>query len=82
MGNDVAKLFAGVPLGASNGPGFGWRDINVLKLGAQYQYSPNLILRGGISKSGQPVPANQTLFNILAPGVVELHLTLGGTWQL
>lgn len=82
VGNDVAKLFAGVPLGASNGPGFGWRDINVIKLGAQYQYSPNLILRGGISKSGQPVPANQTFFNILAPGVVELHLTLGGTWQL
>jgi long-chain fatty acid transport protein len=30
----------------------------------------------------QPIPESQTLFNILAPGVVEDHLTLGATWQL
>ena len=30
--------------------------------------------------SPQPIPANQTFFNILAPGVVEDHLTIGATW--
>ena len=28
------------------------------------------------------MPASQTFFNVLAPGVVETHLTAGGTWHL
>ena len=34
------------------------------------------------SDSRRACPENQTLFNILAPGVVENHLTLGATWIL
>jgi long-chain fatty acid transport protein len=69
-------------LGASNGPGFGWRDMTVYKLGLSYEYSKDLTLRGGFSTNRQPIPASQTFFNILAPGVVENHLTLGATWTL
>ncbi len=69
-------------LGASNGPGFGWRDMTVFKLGFSYEYSKNLVLRAGFSTTRQPIPNGQTFFNILAPGVVENHLTLGGTWTL
>ncbi len=82
VGNSVASLLQGVPLGASNGPGFGWRDITVVKLGAEYVVNPQLTLRGGISHTQQPVPQDQTFFNILAPGVVRTHVTLGGTWAL
>jgi len=71
-----------LPLGAKGGPGFGWRDMTVFKLGASYQYNDQLTLRGGISAGRQPIPSNETLFNILAPGVIENHLTLGATWQL
>ncbi len=39
-------------------------------------------MRAGVSTNRQPVAASQTFFNILAPGVVENHLTLGGTWSL
>ncbi len=70
------------PLGASGGPGFGWRDMTVLKLGASYQYSNTLTLRGGVSTGRQPIPSSEVSFNILAPGVIQNHLTLGGTWQL
>lgn len=68
-------------LGSPNGGGFGWRDITVVKLGASYAYSSELTLRAGLNHSGQAVPSDQTFFNILAPGVVQDHLTLGGTWN-
>lgn len=82
VGNSVASLFAGAPLGSGDGPGFGWQDIQVVKVAALYQATPRLLLRAGYSKSEQPVPAGETLFNILAPGVIEQHVTLGATWEL
>ena len=69
-------------LGARNGAGFGWRDVSVYKIGASYAYSDGLTLRVGYNHSGQPIPSSQTLFNILAPGVVQDHLSAGATWAL
>jgi len=82
VGDDVASLFAGVPLGANNGPGFGWRDVSVFKLGASYRVNEQLTLRAGASTNRQPIPASQTFFNVLAPGVVETHLAFGGSWHI
>ncbi len=83
VGNNVDCFFAGTcQLGAANGPGFGWRNTTVYKLAASYEYSKNLTLRAGYSYNKQPISQNQTFFNILAPGVVEDHLTLGATWIL
>lgn len=70
------------PLGADNGSGFGWKDMTVIKLGASHQYDGGVAVRAGFSTGKQPIPDNQTFFNILAPGVVENHLTLGATWTL
>ncbi len=77
----LPNLFA-APLGADGGAGFGWRDTTVYKLGASYRYSDQLTLRGGWNYNRQPIPQQETLFNILAPGVVEHHVTLGATWTL
>ena len=83
VGNKVDCFFAGAcQLGAGNGPGFGWRNMTVFKLGMSYAWSDKLTLRAGVSTTNQPVPSSQTLFNILAPGVVENHLTLGATWAV
>lgn len=83
VGNQVDCLFTGAcPLGSGNGAGFGWRDVTVFKIGANYAVNPNLTLRVGFATLRQPIPASQTLLNILAPGVVENHLTLGATWAL
>jgi long-chain fatty acid transport protein len=70
------------PLGAANGPGFGWRDIDVLKLGVQWQAMPGLTLRAGYNKGDNPISSGDVTFNILAPGVITTHYTLGGTMQL
>lgn len=82
VGNSFAKLLQGSALGSNDGPGFGWRDISVIKLGAIYQVSPSLKLRAGFSNSQQPIPQGETFFNILAPGVVKKHASLGGTWDI
>ena len=72
----------GQPLGATNGPGFGWNDVRVVKLGVSHDIQPNLTLRAGYSHASQAVPKDQTFFNILAPGVVQDHLTAGFTWKV
>jgi len=69
-------------LGASNGPGFGWTDVNVWKLGAEWKSSPNLTLRAGYNVGDNPISSREVTFNILAPGVITTHYTLGGTYAL
>ncbi|HUW39351.1 MAG TPA: outer membrane protein transport protein [Rhodocyclaceae bacterium] len=82
VGNPIDSLLSGVPLGATNGPGFGYHDVTVYKLAGSYAYSKDLTLRAGYSYNKQPIPSSQTFFNILAPAVVEDHLTFGATWTL
>ncbi len=69
-------------LGGNGGSGFGWQDVNVVKLGVSQDVSSTLTLRAGYDHSGQPIPNSQTFFNVLAPGVVQDHVTLGATWKL
>jgi long-chain fatty acid transport protein len=66
-------------LGGSNGPGFGWDDIDVWKLGVVWTTSPTWTWRFGYSMGDQPIPDSEVLFNILAPGVMEDHVTFGFT---
>ncbi|MEO5697002.1 MAG: outer membrane protein transport protein [Burkholderiaceae bacterium] len=68
-----------LPLGAANGPGFGWRDVDVFKLGVAYKVDERLVLRAGLNHGTNPVQSQDVTFNILAPGVVQNHLTLGFT---
>jgi long-chain fatty acid transport protein len=69
-------------LGASNGPGFGWHDITAEKAGFDYKLTRAITLRAGYNHSGLPFNASQTFFNLLAPAVVQQHVTAGATWKL
>ncbi|MBI3605391.1 MAG: outer membrane protein transport protein [Nitrospirae bacterium] len=66
-------------LGKDDGTGFGWQDMTVYKLGAQWQRSEDWTWRAGYSMSKQPIPSSEMLFNIIAPGVPEQHATVGFT---
>jgi long-chain fatty acid transport protein len=92
---DVERIFYGqvksianpdfpiqAPLGASNGPGFGWHDINAEKVGLGVNVSPSVTLRTGYNHSGLPFDRSQTFFNLLAPAVVQEHLSFGATWRI
>jgi len=66
-------------LGGGDGAGFGWNDMQIIKVGYQFQTGENMTWRVGYSKTDQPIPNSQVTFNILAPGVVEEHFTFGFT---
>ena len=69
-------------LGTVAGKGFGWSNIDVWKLGMQWQATPALTVRAGYNVGGNPVQSRDVSFNILAPGVVTTHYTLGATYAL
>lgn len=71
-----------LPLGAPGGPGFGWRDIDVLKLGVQWRVDSAWTLRAGLNRGQNPVTSENVTFNILAPGVMKQHYTGGFTWAM
>jgi len=90
IGNPVQNIFDCPPLnpgsmdtsgclGGSNGAGFGWDDMTIFKLGVEYAASEAWTWRGGISYGEQPIGSDQMTFNILAPGIMETHVTAGFT---
>jgi len=66
-------------LGGSQGAGFGWEDMTVYKAGVAWKAAEDWTWRFGYSYGKQPIPTSQMTFNILAPGVIESHLTAGFT---
>jgi len=69
-------------LGTSNGPGFGWKDVDVIKFGAEWRASREWTLRAGYAHNTNPVQSADVTFNILAPGVVTDTFTAGGAYKV
>jgi long-chain fatty acid transport protein len=74
LGTDIESC-----LGGANGAGFGWDDMTTYKIGAEWHSSDDYTWRFGYSYGEQPVQAQDAVFNILAPGVMEQHFTVGLT---
>jgi len=66
-------------LGGKNGAGFGWEDMTTYKIGMEWTESETYTWRAGLSYGEQPIQSADLLFNILAPGVMEQHFTVGMT---
>jgi len=71
-----------LPLGSTDAAGFGWDDQNIIKIGVKHQVKPKLALMAGYNHGKSPVGSEETNFNVLAPGVVEDHLSLGFEYKL
>jgi len=71
-------------LGGSAGAGFGWEDMSIIKIGYQWTMAsmPGWTWRAGYSQGDQPIPDSEVIFNILAPAVIEKHVTFGFTTDL
>jgi long-chain fatty acid transport protein len=82
VGNDFLPNLATAPLGTDTGAGFGWHDMTIYKAGLQYEAGKDWVLRAGYSYGRQPIRENEVLINILAPGVMEQHVTAGVTRAL
>jgi long-chain fatty acid transport protein len=73
-------LFA--PFGAANGPAFGWRDIDAVKFGVEWRYTPSLALRAGYAYNTPLFGSRDVQLDILAPAATQHHLTAGGEWRV
>lgn len=90
VGNPMVNMF-GCPLlpfggtsveaclGGEQGAGFGWQDMTTYKLGFEWRQDESNTWRFGYSYGEQPIQSADVLFNILAPGVMEQHVTFGLT---
>lgn len=68
--------------GGSNGFGFGYNDMTVVKVGYEWDRNDEWTYRVGFSTGDQPIEPSDVIFNILAPAVIKNHLTAGFTKQL
>lgn len=77
IANPSTNILSGAQLGADNGPGFGWKDVDIIKVGAEWRNLGNLTLRAGYSYNTSPLQSRDVLFNVLAPATVQHHITGG-----
>jgi len=71
-----------LPLGFTNGPGFGWHDVDIIKIGAEWRASPIWTFRIGYAHNTNPIKSADVTLNILAPGVVTDHFTGGFSYKM
>lgn len=85
---DLSPCFGALPkpsfcLGNSSGLGFGWKGMDVYKLGLRWQQSDKLALYGGVSYNSELLKhSRQSLFNVLTPATVRWHLSLGASYEI
>jgi long-chain fatty acid transport protein len=77
----MGNISADRRMGASNGIGFGWQDVWIFKIGASYKINNAWTVRAGYNHGESPIPDSEVLINILAPGIVEDHVTLGFSFR-
>jgi long-chain fatty acid transport protein len=68
-------------LGGNDGLGFGWKDMDVFKLGARWDYSDKFSFMAGASHASDFTSSDEVLLNIMAPATIQWTFTLGGTYR-
>ena len=69
------------PFGSTGGPGFGWRDVDAIALGAEWRATPKFTLRAGAEFNTNPVTSSNVTLNILAPGVTTSQFGGGMSYR-
>jgi long-chain fatty acid transport protein len=69
-------------LGGDDGAGFGWRNVDVWKIGVQYMLNDKWTLRAGYNHTENPITPPNVTFNIIAPGVVQNQYSAGTTYRI
>jgi long-chain fatty acid transport protein len=72
----AAMLYA--PFGSAAGPSFGWRDLNIFKLGIEWHHSETLTLRAGYAYNTPLFGGDNVQLDVLAPATTQHHITAGG----
>ncbi|MGH8519815.1 MAG: OmpP1/FadL family transporter, partial [Panacagrimonas sp.] len=78
--NGLDKFLDGHQLGSNDGPGFGFNDLNVYKLGIEYAATPKLTVRGGFLHGTGLLTKDNTFFAFLGCLTHRETYTLGATY--
>lgn len=70
----------GMPTGAVKG--FGWENISILSVGAQYSGIENIPIRLGYTYSSNPINEDVVFFNIPATAIIESAIQVGLSYKL
>lgn len=68
--------------GAPDGPGLGWKDMDVYKTGIDHALNDCWVVRAGYVHSPIPYSRHELDVNILTQDLGGNHLTLGATYKL
>jgi long-chain fatty acid transport protein len=69
-------------LGEDDGPGFGWKDMDIVRLAASYEATDQWTFRGGVSYATEFIDDDEVLFNTLAPATPQWHASIGATYNI
>lgn len=69
-------------LGANGGKGFGWKDMNIFRIGVQWKPLDQLALRTGYSHATNFTTGDNATFNILAPATIKDHASVGAGYDI
>lgn len=62
--------------------GLGWNDIFSVAMGAQYQATDDLSLRIGYVWNQNPIPDQNTFFNVISPNILMHTISCGLSYRL
>ncbi len=68
------------PLGSPGGPGFGWKNVNVLEMGVEAKTGTRWTWRAGAAFNNDPLRSSAVTLNILSPAVPQQHYTAGASY--
>ncbi len=71
-----------LPFGATNGPGFGWGNVNAVALGAEWRATPTLTVRAGVEVNNNPAHGRDVTIGLLAPGITTSQFSAGLSYRI
>nr|NMF96952.1 porin [Aromatoleum toluolicum] len=81
LGNPGVTSADGPP-GSREGPGFGWRDQSVWRVGIAHAVTDALTLRAGYNHGTKLLDPRDGFLGVLAPSANRRHATLGASYAL
>jgi long-chain fatty acid transport protein len=61
--------------------GFGWKDLEVVRIGASWDAGERITLRAGLSHNSNPIATARLAQNVLVPSLFDRAVTAGITWR-
>ncbi|HEP8937286.1 TPA: outer membrane protein transport protein [Pseudomonas aeruginosa] len=74
------RMTEGGQFGDSDGPGFGWRDQRIVRLGAAWELDRHWTVRAGASLASELIPKSEATLASLAPLMQRDHYMVGATY--